>query len=507
MRADWRFLVPWDEERAPTILVGADRRAAWMEEDGWAVSEGPADVVAVDDGPALEAVAAGARHLVVWTKPAGWWRADGGWARTARPLDLPEHRCRTYLPLPASGQPRTYLPLDPDAGDVVADWLGARLPAAAAGLARPGSRLLGALGRRRGVVIVATAAPGGSRAEGDGGPPPVFVVATSGHDEGSRAVRVRLDRTPDGGRRAVVEKFTNRPRYRANSDGEQAALAAVRAALPAPLAAAVPEPLGIDVRAGATRVTESYLPGPTMAQALGPRSRRRVAVAALDRALRWFDGVHRVTGEPFCWSTESTERWLDAPLEALGEHGDCGRLRSLVAAVAERAEGGRAATVLRHYDPGPWNLVLGPDLGVIDWEARPPRPVDRRGLALADHLYLLCYWRHVVVGTRSRADEWAVSGLTPPTTSRRRWAVTAGRSRLLAAADALGVDRRVVPALWVHNWLEQAVFTARRRPDGRPGVGIDHLRWAGPDGEHLLALWDGVSAQDPATRARRPHPA
>ncbi len=500
MRADWRFLLPWGAERAPIIRVPDARRAAWMEDDGWAVADGEADAVAVEEGPGLASIVDGERprHLVVWRSGAGL---------TARsPLlgaapTLPGYRTRAYLPLPTDARPRTYLPLDSDARPVVAQWLAARLPGP---LAATAARVLQTIGRHRpGVVLVAerldadgdadpTAAapttPDLAAAAHD--PPCVFVVTTSGHDEGSRAVRVRYEPAADGEWTAVVEKYANRPRYGANNTGEQEALGEVRRRLPADLAAAVPEPLGTDTSAGVTRVRESHLPGPTMAQALGPRSRPGAAEAALDTGLGWLDAVHEATARPLIWTEAATDEWLRRPLAALpGDLPLSASLRSLIAAVAAEAEGATVATVLRHYDPGPWNVILGPRLGVIDWENRPPRPGDRRGLALSDHLYHVGYWRHLVVGTGTLDEERSVSGLVSADGRRARWAVEAGRRRLHASADRLGVDRRAIPALWVHNWLEQAVFTSTRRPDGSPGAGVEYLAWAGADGAPLRAHW------------------
>ncbi|MEM9613214.1 MAG: hypothetical protein AAGA59_09780 [Actinomycetota bacterium] len=504
MRADWRFLLPWDRERAPLIRVPDGRRAAWMVDDGWAVPpEHPAEVdaVAVEEGPELDRVVAEERPalLVIWR------RAHGDGLRRRRPVLGPlsapaDYRTRTYLALPDAAEPRTYLPLDPEARPVIADWLAARLPvptAVAAVLAQG----MQAVGRRRpGAGVGAERLTGADGADaattGDAAEPggddsgPATVVTTSGHDEGSRAVRLRYRPGPDGEATAEVEKFANRPRYGDNSTGEQEALAEVRRRLPAQLAAAVPEPLGTDTLAGVTRVRESHLPGPTMAQALSRRTRPAPAEAALRTGIGWLDAVHEATAQPVRWTEAETEAWLRRPLADLPD--DASRsasLRSLIEAVAARADGAQVATVLRHYDPGPWNLILGPRLGVIDWENRSPRPPDRRGPALGDHLYLSCYWRHLVVGAGSLDDERAASGLVEPVERRARWAVEASRRRVLASAEALGVDRRAIPALWVHNWLEQAVFTSLRRPDGAPGSGVEYLAWAGSDGAPLFARW------------------
>lgn len=494
MRADWRFLLPWDQERAPIIRVPDGRRAAWMVDDGWAVAPAAGDdstaaavdAVAVEEGPELARLLSEERPsvLVVWRPPVG----PRQWLSAGR--SLPGYETVSFLPVPSAAAPKTYLPLHPDARSVLIGWFADRLPGPSL-LAAFAARAATVIGHRREIVQVARRlepAPA-DQSEVTAVLEPGVIVTTSGHDEGSRAVRLRLpgpagDGTFGASTEAsatgpIAEKFVNRPRYASSSAGEQAALARVHEALPASLASAVPQPLGVDTRYGATRAVESLLPGPTMAQALGPRSSRRRCVAALDRALAWFDDLHQATAATSVWSPEDSEAWLRTPLAALAaDLPSRPALTRLVDRVAQEAEGRPVATVLRHYDPGPWNLILGDRLGVIDWENHEPRPADRIGLALCDHQYLITYWRHLVVGSTSLADEQQVSGAIVPSGRRRRWAVEEGITRLRASADRLGVDRQLLGALWVHNWLEQAAFTSARRPDRDPGRVLTYLEWA-----------------------------
>ena len=489
MRADWRFLMPWSAERAPIIRLAPRRCAPWMVSDGWAQPEGgddgqrSADVVAVGTGAELAAVLGQAEppeRLVVLGDGFDLRALLKPWP-PRRPVSLPtRYRTRHYLAVPPTSQPKTYLPLGPEAAGLQR-WLAARLPGplrwSAPGLAWVVIHAQPLLPAVVTIAVDRSVDRSADRDRGSDGLGPPLLVTTSGHDEGSRVVVLPLDHD---GRPTRVDKLANRPCYDANNSGEQEALRVARLAVSPAIAAAVPQPLGAARRAGTLVVSESYIDGPTMAQALGRRTPRRRAADELRRAVSWLVAVHQATARPLVWGPGHGERLLYQPLTAIEQAigADLPEVRALVRHVNDAADGGRAAVALRHYDPGPWNLIMGTRLGVIDWEQRSPRPDDRRGLAGADLHYLLTYWRHLVTGARSLDDEKAASGLVPTSNSRRRWASTVSRKVAGDAFEAMGLDRRVAPAVWVHNWLEQAWFTTLRRPDAQPGRSLDYLRWA-----------------------------
>ncbi len=475
MRADWRFLVPWDEERAPTIRLDPGRPEPWMEDDGWAVTTGPADIVATTGRvgslatEAIQPARGGPSRRIAWVD------------RRGSGLDeLPDgHRRRHYLPVPRSG-PRTYLPLDHR--PAIRWWLNQRLGPRLGAASRPMAAVVARVGRRLPGTVAVTTGP-------DVGPwpPPVtdVVVTTSGHDEGSRVVRLM---TGDDGRPQWVEKLANRPRYESETEHEQATLGQVGRQLPPDLAEAVPRALGLDRVAGIVRGRESHCDGPTMAQAVGRLTPRARAEAALERAAAWLVEADRATARSGTWAESESEEFLRSPLAELETF--AGRpldeVRLLAERAAERADGTSMARSFRHYDLGPWNLIIGERLGVVDWELEPPRPADRIGLAGADLLYLATYWRHLVVGARSAADERAVSGFATPSTRRGRWAGRASRAIVERSFRSTGLDLDALPAIWVHNWLEQAVFTANRRPDGDPGPALGYLELAASNPAPLL---------------------
>ena len=484
MRADWRFLVPWHDERAPVIRVDADRREAWMEADGWAVDRGPADVVATThattpslSGPADSPSPNGSgadgssepRHLITWV--TGFGRGPA--------VPIPAgHRVRRYLPVPRVAQPRSYVPLDHV--PALSRWLAPRLPHRV--LARPLAitvRLIGPL--LPGTVIVATSP------DGDTWPEPAtdVLVTTSGHLEASRVVRFLVG---DDGEPLVVEKLSNRPEYDFYSTDEQRSLALVARSLPSEMAGTFPQPLGRDQVAGSVRVRESYCPGLTISQTLSRWTTRARAEQVLNDAAGQLLDVQRATQRPGVWTEIESEEFLRQPLGELRERTGLPLVAvgRLVDAVAELADSAAMARSFRHYDPGPWNLVLGSRVGMVDWELGPPRPDDRIGLAGADLLYLITYWRHLVVRTRTLRDEARVAGLLPPGTRRYRWAFEASQAVLRQSFAASGLSSESGPAIWVHNWLDHAVHQLHRRPSSVGGRALVYLEDAAADPDRLL---------------------
>ncbi|MEM9650502.1 MAG: phosphotransferase [Actinomycetota bacterium] len=550
-RADWRFLLPGASSQPVThvLLVGerqtttaADTREPDAESgqesgaesgaesneehplvaDGWAAHVSvdlntipaelpPPDLVVVWPGAAVEsAVAFAADAATVVVKLDRGWRSRLERIRALRAAGF-EPRDH-YLVTPNLAEAKRYVSLD--RSDAIG-WLLAPPPpvAGTAGrLRRFGHRLvisavsnavsvaasipmLAAVvgGATHGLVI---ASRGGHRPNTSDGAEPPPVLMTSGHDEGSRAVLVDLDHQP--GDSPTVTKLSPRPRYNGNADAEADVIGDLRMRMHGDRAAnaerLLPE-IETTVEVGRLRGTRERYAGRWTASDLGNRVPNG-RVPMLHRVLSAIDDFTLATAaEPVPWSDQLfTEHVTDLFDRYRTITGPAENLDALQAALAERSAdlaGVPFPTAQRHYDLGPWNVVVNDDgdrLTIIDWELTPPRTPGRPGPAGADQLYFTKYWLHLAMESTSIDDELTA------------FPFIAGRPQA-AAADAvaesltrLHLDRRFVPLVTTHVWLEKALYTAARRSDadgtpGDAGSATRYLTTLAARRDELLAFW------------------
>ena len=154
----------------------------------------------------------------------------------------------------------------------------------------------------------------------------------------------------------------------------------------------------------------------------------------------------------------------------------------------------------RHFDLGPWNVVVSPDssLTVIDWELGPPRTTEQTGPAGADQLYFAKYWLHIALDTQSvEAELTGFPFLAPGGPLRSdhlNGSVDPRRTAQLALLDSLsrlGLAPAFMPLLTAHVWVEAALYTIERRralgiEPGSPGRYLDAVA---RNVDQLMAFW------------------
>jgi aminoglycoside phosphotransferase (APT) family kinase protein len=308
---------------------------------------------------------------------------------------------------------------------------------------------------------------------------------------------VALPFAPGASHPTAVVKVPRRAAFRARTENEQARMAELRASLPADLARAIPEPVGLVHDGDRWAATERALSGRTLLASSGRWGtswRRRVA--DLHLAGDWLAAFHSATTvEHRQWSSHETATWSDALFErygaAYGLEPAEQRLQSLAREYAASLEGLALPVVWAHRDYAVWNLARNRNrLAILDWEGA------RIGPPLCDMLHLATTW-HMVVRRSSVAEPEAES-------FRRLFVEIDPRDRVAAAAaDAirrylrrLALDERLVPMLALHHRLELAVrhaeqLTDQGRPVDRPRAGnawVSAVRLLTEHAERLFAM-------------------
>lgn len=547
-RADWRFLLPDGPRRSTrVVLADGDRRAGlefwqWLVEDGWTErielgASSPPPERSVADGGGDDVVFVG-----LGVDPARAIKFCGQDSAVVievgrSPLEQARHRrllvaadfgrIDTYLVTPDLHQAKRYVPLE--SGDGLG-WLLASPPplpesAKAAGATdtdRPG--LQRALRRRLrqtavdaavGAMTTVGGATGqqlggalghgllvagrGVVADGDLLQPEPFVLMTSGHDEGSRAVL-----TPIGSgesERPTVMKVASRPRYNTNIEAEVARITGLQAQLGSdPLLPDIEPPRSI----GALLASREVYAGRWTASDLCYRL-PDTAEQVLEQVLRTIDRFTAATlvpntpvsdtyasntrvSDPYqaaTWDAETFDRFVGRLFDRydhhLGQDRARTRLRRMLSDRAEAITGSPLPMAQRHYDLGPWNVLFGDDrrITVIDWEVGPPRQADEPGPAGADQLYFAKYWLHIAMGTRSVDEELRAFDFLADQRSPGDPRIKAGRE-VAHSLNALGVPPASTPLIAVHVWLEAALHTIERRrargiEPGSPGRYVETL--------------------------------
>ena len=517
-RADWRFLLP-DRPAKHLLLTGSVAHHSatephFLAADGWAdhVSVGvadrdaqhPPDVVVIGlDASVQDALANTAPVCTVAMEldrnPLGRLRRvkslrGAGFDQAAQYLVTPDlDRAKRYVsldqaeaigwllapPPPVKGTPRgarraVHRLLIKSISRAVATAASLPVVSAIAGTGTQG-------------LIVATR---GVTAE------PPSVLMTSGHDEGSRAVLVSLG--GDGSDRTVT-KMSPRPRYNQNAEAEAEVIRSVLSMIDeadldaeAARAAALVPTIRPPVAAGGLRGAQETYAGRWTATDLCnrvPASREPVLVEVL-AAIDDFSLATVSTTEP--WSDRLFDRFLGDLFnqyhEVVGDSPALARLRTALEQRSAELLGTPLPLVQRHYDLGPWNVVFSDDgsgLTIIDWELAPPRMLGQAGLGGADQLYFAKYWLHIALETGSVDEEllaFTFLGGAPQASAARA---------LEDSLSRLGVDRRFVPLLTVHLWLETALYTATRRAEhgGDPGSAARYLEALAARRSELMQFW------------------
>lgn len=547
-RADWRFLLADRPRRHLLILDGPDSpdpakdpdRWRWLVDDGWvdrvstsiaaatedgadqpdrsgqAIPTVPPDVVYVGlgastaaglaaAGPSCAVVIEHGRSPVERRQGLQAIRAAGGFDEVHRVLVTPD-----------LDGPKRFVPLGVDGG---LDWLlggPPKLPEHGRSFSRSVTGHL-----RAAAVDVAAKATGSAAADlmgaalGPGlliatrGDEPVAavlsktggsVLVTSGHDEGSRVVLIPVGpESPRGPGGVAVTKIAPRPGYNGNIDAELARVRTLQGRIAASgnttIDGLLPTVDGPFDRGPLRSSTESYAGRWTASDLCYRMPETRDEV--LQRVIEAIDQFSMATiREHLTWSPDHFERRLgslfDRYEELVGPDRSLDRLRRILGERSDLLNGTVIPLADRHFDLGPWNVVIGPDsaMTIIDWELGPPRSVDQAGLAGGDQLYFIKYWLHIAMGLRSVDEELTGFLFLAPDSEPddpRHTATTVFAESL----DRLGIPAPFVPLLTAHIWLEAGLHTIERRrasgiESGSPGR---YLTTVARHGDRLLDFW------------------
>ncbi|MEL6891286.1 MAG: glycosyltransferase [Actinomycetota bacterium] len=488
-RLDWLALLPepigTTSTPSLTIVgrVGAHDRNAIARHLGASTStdrlDPPSDVVvALGDeipiGRVLDAIADDGIGYVART--GRMWRGAVRLERAARRQGL--HVVGRYWVLPDAATPRRHVPLD-HRGAI--RWYLDRLLIPAGAVQRVLRRLvrtlpwLTPLAARHHAIVVARrpgARPAFAAFDVGGGDPRLgstsepadrAIVMTSGHDLGSRTIVMPFE--PGAGSPSRVVKIAGSTALNEATRREHDALVAVRSLMPVELAASVPTPLLLDVWRERAVAVETCVDGPTLdvAMRLGDE---RIAISWLEQVGEWLVAFHRHTAERVVLDEAMVDQWFAAPFARYCDTGD----DPLVAALLDRAAshalglvGTEVPLVRRHVDLAPWNIVTSDGgIGVLDWESAGGRPADGRGLPFCDLDYFIKFWLHVVLRADDEAQQDGLFGLLAPVPSTGPRIAAAVDRQLDRYVDVLDLDRRLLPSLSVHGWVEQCLYGADR---------------------------------------------
>jgi hypothetical protein len=288
------------------------------------------------------------------------------------------------------------------------------------------------------------------------------IVVTSGYDRASRAVVLPFAK--DGSVPRFAVKVASTPKTAVGTLRENERLISLHSTLPSHTARALPKPMGVFALTGRTACVQSCAPGPSMSATVGRWGRPLSAkVRDLDAVVDWLTELALATRVGVAIAERDwTLVYRDAA--AITQHAPgVAQLLAQSQSIAKSTALGQYA-VHQHYDAGPWNVHIdGAEPMLIDWETDDLRPADCLGPALADLLYLLTYWYFLTSATASESEEEAAIVRLFATVAPADDAVVAARGAIERSLAALGLERRVVPAVLAALWAERALYTHRRR--------------------------------------------
>ena len=245
-------------------------------------------------------------------------------------------------------------------------------------------------------------------------------------------------------------------------------LGRLQAELPPALTATVPRPMGDFEWRGRSVGVEAAFDGPTLAVLMIEQSTPDEQTRRLRQVGTWLSDIHEATRRPGRWDGEAHERWIlqttNRARSELELTGPVEQFLGRLEAASRALVGLELPTVRRHFDLGPWNIIVTENgLGVVDWEYGRSRSTDGFGLPLCDLEYFVKYWLHSAAQARDLDDEISLFHCIHDGQGRRtQRLLAAARSEIYRSCIATGVDRRFVPVLGAYEWIEQAVNRADR---------------------------------------------
>lgn len=483
---DWRYLLPRpvNGRFAHLVLFGAAPGVAErVRELGLAdrVSEGEGDgadaVVALRGGrwTAAQVAQALGGDGVLYAElrapwgAARWLRAVGVEPAASYSMSAAEGAYRAFVPVSVRGALPWLLRtrhVAPTPAAVLREHAARLLAAAGAGGvagAATGVAVTGATGVYQGAAAAALAA---ARTRGvSSAALPLLLCAG-----GDRVICLPFE--PGARVPSLVVKIPRSRAFGARVAAERGTMAAVRAALPGELAAAIAEPLGGHDEDGVEHTVERYLPGTMLMRTSGRWGRSAAARAEdLTIAASWLTRFHTATiADRAPWGSPAHEAWRRGTVAAYRQcFGPSAEAESLFAAAeqASAAAADRAVPIVwQHRDFTVWNLERDGDaLRVLDWEGARPGP------PLADLLHLLTSWFHVTRHAGSADGDARGFALALAALSEDQAAPPAAVAAVVRYCDALALDRRLRLPLAVYFATELAV----RRADLLRSLGHDDV--------------------------------
>jgi aminoglycoside phosphotransferase (APT) family kinase protein len=282
---------------------------------------------------------------------------------------------------------------------------------------------------------------------------------------------------PDDAEPRGVLKVPRLPTFHERTQREVACVRELRAALPAELSRAIPEPIELTTVAGTPVAVERVAPGRSLLASSGSwGAGRRARADDLRLAMTWLARFHATTElrRP-AWGDAEREAWVELPIERyaaqFGVTPAEARLFDAARRYADTLAGEPMPIVRQHGDFAVWNLARrGSELFVLDWEGASPGPV------LCDALHLVTSWDLALRRARDAAEELRSFD------ALLRGVVTAGRDgdayhRVARAAlddyrERVGCGERLVPILLCYHRLELALRRATQQRDAR-ALGAD----------------------------------
>jgi aminoglycoside phosphotransferase (APT) family kinase protein len=136
--------------------------------------------------------------------------------------------------------------------------------------------------------------------------------------------------------------------------------------------------------------------------------------------------------------------------------------------------------VIEHGDLNPPNLIRLADgrLGIVDWEAAEPE-----GLPFLDLFFFLSFVTFSLHEARTIPEH--IAALDEDFATRRRW-----EAPVVDYALQLGVDRALIPALFVACWARYTSALLFRMVDESDSIGDETREWIA--GTRFYALWRHV---------------
>lgn len=498
-RADWRFLLPTPlggRFQHLLLLGGSAQLGGWLVDIGFADSwscqpsvDPKADVVAVLDGADVDI-----RYVINQLKPGGVLYYESNRLRhtnvAASPIRihsvLEAAGCKvqgTYVVRPSFTSAALYLPVD--APHALAWYVGSLYPASTLKQRLLEWGLRASTGLRTDrfatvapfVALVATRGASAIRLPtvlqcpeiaalmGEGpGNPIVPIMLSYGDNRILLLPLAREEREP-----RLIVKVPRLATFNDRNHNEQATLREVRAMVDSSLRRSIPKPLGRATLGDISVNAESFVPGESLLRSSGMWGRSiRHKIEDLHRAGDWLCAFHeQTTTHIITWSESAYQEHVATLLheyqQSFGMTDQEELLFSNLQRHSQLLAGCQIPIVWQHRDFNIWNVVRdGDEIGVIDWEG------GQRGLPLLDLLHFAAHWvaavqRAVTIEARLLSFERLFLRQEPHPDRATR----AVNQVIHQYCNQLGIDRKFLPVLLVHTWLELVLRRKQQQDDMR----------------------------------------